>query len=195
MRGRNDRERRDLETPQMERRLPGRPNALAATLIFGALGTMPLAAQEAPAGSTSDRYKVLIPSIERAPEAKGNFGKDLAEELRKLIVKMPRHQPVDKKEMQEAIRKFQLKEDEMTCIQNMQLAVHMQAELVVCGRFTGASGAFRLDSVQFINAKTQESFKLQPVTAPNAREAANQVFTQFERWVTALGAAAFCYEY
>jgi tetratricopeptide (TPR) repeat protein len=179
----------------MERRLLGRPAALAATLIFGALGTQPLAAQTQAAASTAAKYKVLVPSVEPAPDAKGNFGKDLAEELRKLILKMPRHEPVDKKEMQEAIRKFSLKEQEMNCIQHMQLAVHMQAELVMCGRFTGASGAFRLDSMQFINAKSQESFKLQPITAPSAKEAASQVFTQFSRYVEALLHLAICYDY
>jgi tetratricopeptide (TPR) repeat protein len=180
----------------MERRLTGRPHVLAATLIFGALGTLPLAAQEQPAASTAAaKFKVLVPSIERAADAKGNFGRDVAEELRKLIAKMPRHEPVERKEMQETIRKFTLKEEEMGCVQYRQLSLHMKTELVLCGRWAGSNGAFRLDSLKFINANTQEEISLPAMTAPSAKEAASQIFTQFDRWVTALFHAFVCYEY
>ncbi|MGH7461209.1 MAG: tetratricopeptide repeat protein [Longimicrobiales bacterium] len=178
----------------MKRGLPSWPRAVAATLIFGAVGYMPGASQQQ-AASNGEKFKVLVPILERAQDARGNFGKDVAEELRKLIERMPRHEAVDRKAMQEAMRKFGLKEDEMDCIKNMQLAVQMGAELVLCGRFTGASGSYRLDSVQVISSKTQEAFKLQQITAPGPKEAAAQIFTQFERWVGALGQAAFCYEY
>jgi tetratricopeptide (TPR) repeat protein len=198
MRGRNDTQRTlraTMETREMERRLPQWPRALAVTLLAGAIGTVQGAAQEQPASANGAKYKVLVPSLERAPDARGNFGRDVAEELRKLIAKMPRHEPIERREMQEAMRKFRLQEDSMTCIPNMQLATHMQAELVVCGRFTGSSGSFRLDSVQVVSTKTQEAFRLQQIMAATAKEAAAQIFAQFDRYVSTLENAAFCYDY
>ncbi|MGH7467286.1 MAG: tetratricopeptide repeat protein [Longimicrobiales bacterium] len=180
----------------MERRLPHWPRALAATVLVGAIGTVPGAAQQQQsAAANGSKFKVYVPSLERSADARGNFGKDFANELRKLIAGMPRHEPVDRKEMQEALRKFKLVEDEMTCIPNMQLATHMQAELVVCGRWAGAAGSFRLDSMQVISTKTQESFRLQQITAATAKDAAAQSFAQIDKYIGTLENAAFCYDY
>ncbi|MGH7460017.1 MAG: tetratricopeptide repeat protein [Longimicrobiales bacterium] len=179
----------------MERRLPTWPRALAATLILGAVGTTSGHAQQQPAATAGNKYKVLVPSLERTADARGNFGKDVAEEFRKLMRGMERHEPVERKEMAESLKKFQLKEDEMTCIQNRQLASHMNTELVMCGQFSGTGGSFKLDSVQVIGTKTQESFYLRPFTAATPKEAAQQIFQQFERYVVTLQQLAFCYDY
>lgn len=201
MRGRNgmtqskQSKQSNRETREMQRRLPTWPRALAATLIFGAIGTMPGNAQDQSAASTGNKYKVLVPSLERAGDARGNFGKDVAEELRKLIRGMQRHEPVERKEMAESLRKFGLKEDEMNCIHNRQLASHMNTELVTCGKFSGNGSSFKLDSVQVIGTKTQESFFLQPITASSAKDAATQIFQQFDKYVVTLQQAAFCYDY
>src|SRR5688572_14783357 len=178
----------------MERRHPNRRRALAAALLVCATGT-PVAAQEQPAAATGSRFKVLVPTLEKiSPEQKGNFGKDVANELRKLIDRMPRHESVQKKELEESLKKYGLK-DPMTCIQARQLGVQINSELVMCGSFGGDKGNFTVDSLQFVSTKTQEAFKVQAVTAATPQEAAQKIFTQFETYVTTLQAAAFCYDY
>ena len=175
----------------MVRRLPNW-RVIATTMLFGASGTLALEAQEQPAAAS--KFKILVPSLEQKGTGK-DIGKDVAEEMRKLIVRMPRHEPIQRKDMQEAFRKYQLKEDEMDCIRNMQLGVMMNAELVMCGQFATAGAGFQLDSVKFISTKTQEAFQVQPVQAANAKEAATQVFAQLERYLNTIERLAYCYQY
>src|SRR5688572_1160569 len=144
----------------MERRHPNRRRALAAALLVCATGT-PVAAQEQPAAATGSRFKVLVPTLEKiSPDQKGNFGKDVSEALRKLIDRMPRHESVQKKELDESLKKYQLKEP-LTCIQARQLGVQISSELVMCGAFGGTQGNYTIDSLQFVSTKTQEAFQVQ----------------------------------
>ena len=178
----------------MERRHPNWRRALPAALLFCA-AAMPAVAQEQPAAATGSRFKVLVPTLETiSPDQKGNFGKDVANELRKLIDRMPRHESVQKKELDESLKKYGLK-DPMTCIQARQLGVQINSELVMCGAFGGDKGNFTVDSLQFVSTKTQEAFKVQAVTAATPQEAAQKIYAQFETYVTTLQAAAFCYDY
>lgn len=179
----------------MDRTLTNWRRVLAASLLAGASSTLGAAAQEQPAAAGSSKFKVLVPALEERAGARGNFGKDVAKELRKLIERMPRHEPIPEKEMKDAYKKFGLKEDEVTCVQNRQLAVSLDTELVMCGNFSGGDNNFRVDSIQFINAKTQEAFEVQTVTAPSPREAATQIFNQFQGFVGFIERLAYCYQY
>ena len=181
----------------MERRQFIWPRTLGTALLITVAGTLAAQAQaqQQAAAANGNKYRVLIPTLEKDPQAKGNFGRDVAEELRKLIDAMPRHEAIPRKEMQENIKKFGLKEEDLNCVSNRQLASHMNAELVVCGRVAVSGSSFRLDSVKVIGTKTQEAFELQPITAVNAKEAAKQIFDQFTKMEAGLSQAAFCYEY
>src|SRR5688500_13675496 len=105
----------------MVRRLPIW-RGLAATLVFTTAATLTAAAQEQPVSAS--KFKVLVPMLEKRGTGK-DIGKDVAEELRKLIARMPRHEPIEKKELSDAFRKYQLKESEMDCIRNRQLGVQL----------------------------------------------------------------------
>lgn len=178
----------------MQRRQPFWRRALAATLLLGAAG-MPAVAQELPAAATGSRFKVLVPTLEKiSPDVKGNFGKDVSEALRKLIDRMPRHESVQKKEMETSLKKFGLK-DPLTCIQTRQLGVQIESELVMCGAFGGTNGNYMIDSLQFVSTKTQEAFQVQAVTAANAQEAAQKIFAQFETYIETLNSLVYCYDY
>ncbi len=178
----------------MERRLPNWRRPLAASLLFGAIG-LPATAQEQPAASTGSRFKVLVPTLEKlTPQDKGNFGKDVAVALRKLIDKMPRHESVQKKELDESMKKYALK-DEMNCIQVRQLGVQINSELVMCGAFGGTQGNYKVDSLQFVSTKTQEAFQVQAITAATAPEAAQKIFQQFETYIETLNSLVFCNDY
>jgi tetratricopeptide (TPR) repeat protein len=178
----------------MDLRLPNWRRVLSFSLLFGASASV-LAAQEQPAAANASKFKVLVLALEKRADASGNFGKDVAEELRKLIERMPRHEPIDKKVVQDAFRKFNLKENEMDCVKNRQLAVSLDAELVMCGSFSGANNNFRVDSIKFINAKSQEAFEVPAVSAANAKEASSKIHAEFEKFVNFIERLAYCYQY
>src|SRR5688572_3940605 len=166
-------EPRQTETPPMVCR-PHSRQVMVATFLLGATFTVSHAQEQATAG-TASRFKVLVPTLEPRGGAKANFGKDVSEEVRKLISRMARHEPVDKKEIQEAFRKYQLKESDMDCIKNMQLALNLGAKLVMCGSFSGAAPNVTVDSVQFISTETNEAFTVQALTSATPKDAAAQI--------------------
>ena len=164
-------------------------SARIGILALSALAfAMPAAAQDAtePGG----RYRVLVPSLEPQSGQKDKFGKDTAEELRDLIADMPTHVPVDAKEIRTALRKFDLKESELDCIKSRQLAVQMDAELVMCGTYDGSQVTAR-----FIGAKTGEVFEVPAFPQAEDKAAASQIFNVFEEYVTQIRLTNFCVDY
>jgi tetratricopeptide (TPR) repeat protein len=176
----------------MERRQPNWRRALAASVVFGVAG-LPAIAQEQPA-SNGSRFKVLVPTLEKL-DGKSGIGKDIAVEVRKLIDQMPRHESVGKKEMEEAMKKYGLKEESLGCIPARQLGVTIQSELVMCGAAAGGNGNIQVDSIQFVSTKTQEAFRVQAVTGTTAKDVAQKIFVQFETYIKTLESLVFCYDY
>ncbi|MBI4408625.1 MAG: tetratricopeptide repeat protein [Gemmatimonadetes bacterium] len=166
--------------------------AAALALVGMLLAAAPGAALQAQ--QAGGRFRVLIPALEREGSVKPDFGKAVAEDMRKLINSLATHAPVEKKDFQDALRKFKLKEEELDCIKSRQLAVQLGAELVMCGTY-GAAGAAMQVGARFISAKTGESFEVAAFTAPDAKQAAQHIFTSFENYVNQLRLTAFCLEY
>ncbi len=177
----------------MEQRLHTWRRVLAGTLLLTAAGAVAAVAQEQPASSS--KFKVLVLPLSKVGDTKGNFGKDVAEELRKLIETTPRHDPVEKTEIDAAMKKYGLKAEEMDCVKNRQLATQINSELALCGRFQGTSGNFQLDSIQVISAKTQEAFEIPNITAASAKEAAGKIFDNFKRVIGSMETLTFCAQY
>ena len=177
----------------MEQRLLTWRRILAGALLLTAAGSSAVVAQEQPAAAS--KFKVLVLPLTRAADARGNFGKDVAEELRKLIETTPRHDPVEKAEIDAAMKKYGLKADEMDCVKNRQLATQINSELAVCGRFAGTNGSFQIDSILVISAKTQEAFEIKAVSAASAKDAAAKIFDQFKRIIGSMETLAYCAQY
>lgn len=181
----------------MQRTLTNRRQAVLLSLAMvatGFVGVHPLKAQDpAPAAST-DRYRVLVPMLERKGEVRPDFGKKVAEAVSKQIANLRTHTPVPAAEVKEALRKYKLKEDELDCIKDRQLAVQINAELVMCGVVEKSAGGYTVNA-QFIGAKTGETFELQPVTAADPNAAAAQIYSQFENYVKQLSFASNCSAY
>lgn len=178
----------------MEFTLRNRRRSFAVSFALLALGATQVIAQEA-AANTAQRYRVLVPALTATEGAKDGFGKDFAGDLRKLIEKMPRHQPVPEKEMKSEAKRLQIKENELNCVENRQFAIAMQAELVLCGSYKPAAGGFELFDLQFVVAKEGAAFEPKPITAAKPEEAAAQIHGQFEQWVGQLERTAYCFDY
>ena len=181
----------------MQRTFTTRRPTVALSLIIAATGlfqALPLAAQEPAPAASSSRYRVLVPTLERRGDARADFGKKVAEQVAKSINGLPTHIPVEKKEVSEALRKYKIKEEELDCIKSRQLAVQINAELVMCGAVEPGAGGNQV-SAQFISAKTGETFEVAPFAAADPAQAAQHIFQSFENYVKQISLAAFCRDY
>lgn len=181
----------------MQRTLTNRRRAVLLSLAMvatGFVGVPSVKAQDpAPAPST-DRYRVLVPMLERKGEVRPDFGKKVAEAVAKSISQLRTHAPVPASEVKEALRKYKLKEEELDCIKDRQLAVQINAELVMCGSYEPAGSGYNV-SAQFIGSKTGETFEIQPFQASDPTQAASQIYSQFEAYIKQLSLASFCNQY
>jgi len=185
------------DTRKMQRTLTNRRLTVALSLVMVATGfvtVQPVRAQD-PQPTSSNRFRVLVPTLERRGNASADFGKKVAEAVGKLIAPMPTHTPVAANEVKDALRKYKLKEEDLDCIKDRQLAVQLNAELVMCGAYQPAASGFTLDSVRFISAKTGETFEIASFTAASPQQAAQQIFSAFENYVKQISLAAFCSDY
>ncbi len=165
--------------------------AIAATGLFSAL---PLAAQDPAPAASSSRFRVIVPTLERRGKVRGDFGKKVAEQVAKQINNLATHVPVEQKEVRDALRKYKIKEEELDCIKSRQLAVQINAELVMCGTVEpGTSG--NMVSAQFISARTGETFEVEPFAATDPNQAAQHIYQSFENYVKQISLAAFCRDY
>ena len=101
---------------------------LAAFLFLPALAS---AQQE-----VQGRFRVMIPDLFPGEDTGRGFGEDVAEELRDLINQLPTHEPVERNDIRDAMRQFDIDRDDLNCIRSRQLATQINAELVMCANYT-----------------------------------------------------------
>ncbi len=163
---------------------------IALALIASAM--VPAAAQ------SNTRFAVLVPAFENTTGERPNFGRDVANEVQKLLENMGTHRPVDRGVLRDALRKYQLKEEDIgkqDCIPARQLATHIDVQLVMCGTFTERDRNSYEVAVRVISPAASEESELPVVQAANPKEAAQQVFEGFQRFVQGLSFAAYCGQY
>ncbi len=166
-----------------------------AAFLFAGLAPIDAAAQE---GQTvSGRFKVLIPNFAPMNGVKDKPGKQMAEELGELINDLPTHQPVERKELKDALKRFDMDEDDLNCVSAVQLANQINAAVVVCGQYTAAGDGYEV-STTFRTAGADETYALDAFTVPekDAHKAAAQIIaTEFETLAQQQRYARFCAEY
>ena len=181
----------------MQRQFNTRRQSVALSLVIAATGlvtALPLAAQEPAPAASSSRFRVLVPTPEIRAGAKADFGKKVAEQMIKQISQLPTHIPVDMKEYRAAIKKYGLKEEEVDCIKARQLAVQINAELVMCGTIE-QGGTGNQVTAQFISARTGETFEVATFPSADPTQAATHIYQSFENYVKQISLAAFCRDY
>ncbi len=181
----------------MQRTFKTRRPSVALSLIIAAAGlvcALPLAAQEPAPAASGSRFRVLVPTLEPRGGARDDFGKKVAEQVAKQISALATHVPVEKKEVRDALRKYKIKEEELDCIKSRQLAVQINAELVMCGTVEPAAAGNQV-TAQFISARTGETFEVAPFAAATPAQAAQHIYQMFENYVKQISLAAFCRDY
>lgn len=163
--------------------------------LIAAIAPSPAEAQQ---GQTvQGRFKVLIPAFTPLDGAKDKPGKQMAEELAELINELPTHQPVEKKEFKDALKRFDLDEDDLNCISAVQLANQINAAVVVCGEYSPSGDGFEVRST-FRTPGADETFDVDPFTVPEKdahKTASQQIATAFETLAQQQRYARFCAEY
>ncbi len=139
------------------------------------------------------RFRVLIPDFEPLDGAEKDFGRDAAKELRDLINTLPTHQPIERKEIEQSLKKLKIKMEELDCARTRQLATQMNAQVALCASYSERSGQYLLNA-EFWDADSPESFKVDPTTVGEKEEqaAAKHVFGQFDEHMQELRFARSC---
>jgi tetratricopeptide (TPR) repeat protein len=168
-----------------------RPRQIAIGLTVAA-GVM-LAADAAPAEAqqaAGGRMKVLVPSFE-VQNPRSRVGNQLAEQVKRQINQMATHQPVGDRDVRDALRRFNLKAEEMACIQWRQLAQHVDAALVLCGDVEDGTNQV---SASFINV-AGDAFEVPQFQMQSVDHGAQQIVQAFGTYVRQLSLIVFCDEY
>lgn len=142
------------------------------------------------------RYRVLIPNFEPHGGADKGFGEDAAKELRTLINTLATHQPIEKKEIEQSLKKFKMKMDELDCIRTRQLASQMNAQVALCASYDEQDGQYVVRA-EFWDVGSSESFEVAPTTVgrKEGQAAARHVFDDFDGYVQQVRFAQFCVDY
>lgn len=160
---------------------------VTAAAVLGLALASPAQAQE-PGG----RFRVLVPRPEVEGGVKESFAKKVADETKKLIDGMVTHRSLEKRDLNELLKRFNLKEKDLNCITSQQLAVQGGIELVLCATLRPEEGQVGVEAT-FIT-KDQTRFEVPPTRAGEPKAVAQHIFTSFETFVNQLRLVQFCNE-
>jgi len=144
-----------------------------------------------------DRMGVLIPDLRPEGGASRKFGETTARELRALFENMPTHRSVPVKELEDALDRFKIDGDTLTCVSIRSLASQMEVPLALCAWYEDVPG-FIAVTAEFFDVRGGESFKVSVNnTAKNGGEkaAAEHIFNEFDRYTQQLRSSAICADY
>jgi tetratricopeptide (TPR) repeat protein len=159
---------------------------------------MAFAASPALQAQNTDRLAILTPAFEAVEGARGNFGKDVVKEFNKLLEDYLTHRPVDQKVLRDALKRFGIKEEQLggypQCVFGQQLATQIDIDLVMCGSFSGAEGAYRVKATVW-SPEISEKYEMPEFNAADPKDAAAKISQEFQKFTEGLKVAVFCQEY
>ena len=165
--------------------------------VVTSLAAIPLLPQGLDGQEVSGRFRVMVPEFKGQEGADGGFGKRLGEELRDLInEQMSTHQPIEERELRNALRQFDLDWEDLTCITARQLAGQIDAAVIFCGSYTQEGDDITVGLEMW--AGNGEQFVVDPVTVPRRdgqHPAAQHYYQALQVQSDQARAARFCAEY
>ncbi len=142
------------------------------------------------------RYRVLIPDFEALEGADKNFGKDAAKALREMINTLATHEPIERDEIEDDLKRFKMKMEDLDCIRTRQLAAQMSAQVALCASYSGRGPEYAVNA-EFWDIEAGEPLALEPTTGVRKQEeaVAEHIFKEFDRYVQQVRFAQLCTEY
>jgi tetratricopeptide (TPR) repeat protein len=168
---------------------------MIATVLFALplLGSTAVEAQQ----TVSSRFRVLIPDFRPMNGENKGFGEKLADKLRDQISELNTHTAVSEKDIKNALKRFDLKMENLTCVQARQLAAQTNYEVVLCAVYAGTKERWEIQDIKFVDSNTGEEFLVDPITSVDKMEeqAASQIVDLFKLFVEQTRVAVFCVDY
>lgn len=163
--------------------------AMGAALAAGAMVATSASAD------AQGRMRVLVPTFDNAQGSTTRDGQRLAEQVRKAINELPRHAPLEEKAWKDALKKYDLREQDMSCIEWKQLAQMEKAMgvgLVMCGTYDESTGTV---SGEFAPAGGGDGFKIAEFPFQDRDQAAAHIVQAFNTYTRQLTLLTSCDEY
>jgi tetratricopeptide (TPR) repeat protein len=136
------------------------------------------------------RMRVLIPAFE-VENPRSRTGQRIADQVKRQIDRMPTHAPVGDRDVRDALRRFNLKAEDMGCVQWRQLASHVNAQLVLCGEVDETTNQV---TASFINP-AGDAFEVPPFAMTSVDQGAEQVVQAFGTYTRQLSLLLNCTDY
>jgi tetratricopeptide (TPR) repeat protein len=165
-------------------------------LAVAAMAAIPAQTQVLSAQEASARFRVLVPAIQGQEGADRRFGGRLANELRSLINDMATHQPIEGRELSQALRRYDLRMENLDCTRARQLANLIDARVVFCGTYSQEGDNLRVEG-SFVTSEGEE-FIVEPVVVPvrnGQRQAAQHFFEALQVESERQRFSQFCGDY
>jgi tetratricopeptide (TPR) repeat protein len=170
---------------------------LSATVAVAFVACAP-AMYQPPAGVGEDgmteggRFRVLIPALATEGGVAANVGEQVAQSLRQQVLDMPTHTSIDRREMQQAQRYFEV--GELSEVTARQLAQEMNSQLVSWGTVREGGAGLEAD-IKFIDVRSGDEFYLPTLTAADPASLSTEVYAAFESQIEGIRLAAFCNDF
>ncbi len=163
-------------------------------MAFAALMVGPVLTAQSVAGQ--GRFRVLVPDLFATGGQDRGWGEKVAEELRDIINTLSTHQPIERKEIRDLLKKFDLKMENLDCIKTIQLAPQINANVAVCADYAVEGDNRTLSNIKFVDATTSAQFPVDgfSVHKDQTEEAALKIAAAFDLLVQQLRFRTFCYE-
>ncbi len=186
-------------TFRMSRSAAARGAAVAAAVVVG-LGVS--AVREGRAAAVQQqlggRFRVLVVPLD-CRDLNKKFGEKVAAKIRDRLKDFTTHAPIEEREYKRALKRYQVKEQDLNKIKARQLANLMGAQVVYYGACQKAAGGYEVQA-GFIDVKTGDEVPVPAITAADAKDetverVSDASIAAFERQVRFVRARQFCAEY
>jgi tetratricopeptide (TPR) repeat protein len=175
-----------MENQEMASLFNPRQMAAALTLAAGALvvGGTALEAQQG-------RMRVLVPNFEVEGNPRSRAGERIANDVKRNINQMVTHAATEDRPVRDALRRFNLNANNMSCIEWRQLAAQVDAGLVLCGTVNEQTNQV---TAEFFPVGGGDGFEVPAFAMADPGQAAQRVVEAFGNFTRQLSLVVTCTE-
>ncbi len=173
--------------------------SVTALALSACVSSGTVQAQQSSSSATSSQ--VLVPPLQVTGGVEDDLGRKVSEQVYERLQNFDVLSAVDEDDVEDAMDKFDLDEDEMTPIQWRQLANQIGAGLVLSGQVSRGTGGddYQFD-VAFVDVSSGDELSVEPFGASGgdddvARDAADTISEALQRQVRFLRRLSFCNDY
>ena len=149
---------------------------------------------ERASAQVGDAHRLMVLNLQPRNDGSDRFGRDVANELRRLMNQLPTHEPIDARELRDIARQYDIDERRLDCVQGQQMSRFVDAQVVFCGyTIENDDRTFTTTGVQF-SAPGGSTLSIEDRTwgRRDARAAATFFSEQLAAFTEQQNRATFC---